>query len=120
MIRRYLYLTGGILALILGIAGILLPLLPGTPFLILAAFCFSQSSETFHRWLLEHKYLGPPIRQWESTGAIRPRIKILSIVMMCSSSILVLPNDAIPLWGKLGYGVCLLAGVLFVATRPNR
>lgn len=58
---RWTLVTVGWIAIVLGIIGIFLPLLPTTPFLLLAAGCFARSSEKFHSWLLNHKYLGPYI-----------------------------------------------------------
>lgn len=67
---RFVWFGFGISTLALGVAGIFLPLLPTTPFLLLAAFGFSRSSPGFHRWLIEHPTLGPPIVAWERDRAI--------------------------------------------------
>ncbi|MDX1695507.1 MAG: YbaN family protein [Ketobacteraceae bacterium] len=58
---RWTLLSVGWVAIVLGVIGIFLPLLPTTPFLLLAAACFARSSARFHSWLLNHKYLGPYI-----------------------------------------------------------
>ena len=58
---RWCLLIVGWVSIVLGVIGIFLPLLPTTPFLLLAAACFARSSEKFHGWLLNHKYLGPYI-----------------------------------------------------------
>ncbi len=75
-IRRIIWASIGFLALLLGLIGIPLPLLPTTPFLILAAFCFSQSSERLHRWLMSHPTLSPPIKNWQRYGAISQKAKL--------------------------------------------
>lgn len=62
-IRASLIAVGWV-SIILGVIGIFLPLLPTTPFLLLAAGCFARSSERFHNWLLSHKYLGPYIHMY--------------------------------------------------------
>ena len=72
----------GILALALGILGIFLPLLPTTPFLLLAASLFFRSSPKLYDRLLNHKQLGPYIRQFREQRAIPLRGKILSISMV--------------------------------------
>ena len=70
--RKRLYIALGILNVALGTAGILLPLLPTTPFLLLAAFLFARSSDRLYHWLLKHKYLGPYIHAFRNrTGLTR-------------------------------------------------
>lgn len=80
--KRLLYLTAGWIALGLGIIGAVLPVLPTTPFLLLAAACFSQSSERWHQWLLNNRYAGPMIRDWEEKRCVSLRTKIVAISSM--------------------------------------
>jgi uncharacterized membrane protein YbaN (DUF454 family) len=70
-----LYFTAGALAVLLGIIGIALPLLPTVPFFILAAFCFARSSPALERKLLASPRFGPAIRSWRTRGAISRRGK---------------------------------------------
>ncbi|MDP1534595.1 MAG: YbaN family protein [Rubrivivax sp.] len=74
------------LALATGVIGIFLPLLPTTPFVLLAAFCFSRGSERFERWLLEHRRFGPMVRDWRASRAIPLRTKQLAWTMMALGS----------------------------------
>jgi uncharacterized membrane protein YbaN (DUF454 family) len=69
-LKRYFWISLGGLSLALGIIGIPLPLLPTTPFLLLAAFAFSQGSPRLHTWLIEHAHLGPPIAAWRAHRAV--------------------------------------------------
>jgi uncharacterized membrane protein YbaN (DUF454 family) len=80
--QRVLWAVGGALALITGIVGVFLPLLPTTPFVLLAAFCFSRGSERCERWLLEHRRFGPIVRDWRARRAVPLRAKQFASVMM--------------------------------------
>ena len=82
MIRQRLFLLLGYTSLAFGFAGVFLPVLPTTPFILLSAFCFSRSSDRLHRWLLAHPTFGALLSDWERGGAIRPRAKAWSILMM--------------------------------------
>jgi uncharacterized protein len=85
---RWLYLIAGYLALALGIAGAILPLLPTVPFIILAAFCFARSSPKLERQLLEHPHLGPHIQRWRRNGAISRRGKRAATAAFALSALL--------------------------------
>lgn len=82
---RWLLWATGTLALILGIVGAFLPVLPTTPFILLAAACYAKASERFHRKLLAHPTFGPIIHEWEEYGAIPMRTKKIAIGMMTAS-----------------------------------
>ncbi|WP_372917316.1 YbaN family protein [Sandarakinorhabdus sp.] len=79
---RPLWLVIGLTSLALGIAGIVLPLVPTTPFVLLAAYCFARSSPRLHDWLITHRAFGPLIRNWEQHRAIAPRAKLLAVTSM--------------------------------------
>jgi uncharacterized membrane protein YbaN (DUF454 family) len=84
---RLFCLVAGFTALALGLAGIVLPVLPTTPFVLLAAACFSRGSSRCERWLLEHPRFGPLVRDWRQYRAIPLRAKQLAFVMMAIGSI---------------------------------
>ena len=84
---RALWLLGGWLSLVLGFIGIFLPLLPTTPFVLLAAFCFSRGSARWEHWLVNHPRLGPMVRDWRATRAVPLRAKQLATLMMTASSL---------------------------------
>lgn len=115
---RVFYFIAGLIALALGTLGALLPLLPTTPFVLLAAFCFAKSSRRLHGWLVTHAYFGPLIRNWRASGAIARSHKIAAVIAMVSTLALSLilgvgaPILAVQLV------VLLLAGT-FVLTRPD-
>lgn len=72
----------GFVFLGLGTLGVVLPLLPTTPFILLSAACFARSSEKWHRWLLANSTFGPMIRNWEENRCISRRVKIIGILSM--------------------------------------
>lgn len=79
---KYLWITVGWTSVCLGVAGAFLPLLPTTPFLLLAAYAFSQGSERWHQWLTTHPKLGPPIEAWRTHRAITRKLKIYATLSM--------------------------------------
>ncbi len=83
--KKILLLTIGTLSMALGIAGIFLPLLPTTPFLLLAAACFCRSSERLYRWLIGHRILGTYIRSYREYRAVSLRAKVFAIVLLWST-----------------------------------
>lgn len=72
---RAMYLGAGFVALFLAVLGAILPVLPTTPFVLLAAACFARGSEHFHRKLLENRIAGPIIREWTLYRSIPQRVK---------------------------------------------
>jgi len=81
-LRQTLLVAAGLLALGLGVIGIVLPGLPTTPFVLLAAACFARASPRLHRWLTNHRYLGPMVRDWEANRSLPLRVKWIAISMM--------------------------------------
>ncbi|WP_341666860.1 YbaN family protein [Alcaligenes sp. SDU_A2] len=79
---RILLLAAGLLCVALAVAGTVLPLLPTTPFALLAAWCFARSSPRFHRWLLEHRWLGPYLRNWQDGRGLTRRAKQRALVLL--------------------------------------
>lgn len=81
-LKRALFFVVGVLSFALGFIGAFLPVLPTTPFILLAAYCFSKSSERLHQYLLNSSLFGQVIRDWESGRVIRLRPKIMATAMM--------------------------------------
>ena len=84
---RYVYIALGITFIILGVIGIMLPLLPTTPFLLLASALFIKSSEKLYSWLLNQRMLGPYLKNFMEKRAIPLRAKITSIALMWAAII---------------------------------
>jgi len=79
-IVRWLWIVAGIICLILATIGIIMPLLPTTPLVILAAFCFSKGSTRLHLWLHNNRYFGPLLQDWETYGVIRTKSKVMATI----------------------------------------
>lgn len=115
---RGLWLGLGGLFLGLGLLGVVLPVLPTTPFLLLAAGCFARSSPRLHGWLLAHPLFGPPIRDWEENGAISRKAKRLALGSMAA---VLLVSVVVGLSWKvlLAQAVLIAVGSAFILTRPD-
>lgn len=80
-VRWLLWLAGSV-ALALGLIGVVLPGLPTTPFVLLAAACYAKASPRLHGWLLNHRWLGPMVRDWETHRSLTRRTKTVAQVSM--------------------------------------
>lgn len=97
---NYLLLSLGWLSVTLGVIGIILPILPTTPFLLLASACFMRSSPKFHHWLTHHPYLGPILSNWHTHQAVTAKVKRHGYIVIGMSGLFSLVM--IPIWwGKL-------------------
>lgn len=119
-VKKPLLLITGHFCLILGIVGAFLPLLPTTPFLLLAALCYSKSSDKLHGWIISHKYLGPPINDWEKNGVISFKAKVFATLMLGLAAFLRLPNLEIARLYKIIAITVLGLVLIFIWTRPSR
>ena len=79
---KYLFVVLGSLSLVLGIIGVFLPVLPTTPFLLMAAALYFRSSERLYNWLMSHRHLGPYIKNFRENRAIPMRVKVVSVSMV--------------------------------------
>ena len=115
---RYVWAILGLISVAIGIAGIVLPLVPTVPMMILAAFFFARSSERLHNWLLSHPTFGPPIQDWQQRGAISAkgkRIATLSIAVVFGISLILGLRPLILLIQAITLGAVLT----FIWSRPS-
>lgn len=115
---RYIWASIGLISVALGLLGVLLPLLPTVPFLLLAAFCFARSSERLHSWMLEHPTLGPPINDWQQSGAISRRAKKLATLSVIAVFALSWALD-VKTTALMIQAVVLSCVMVFIWTRPD-
>lgn len=117
-VARHAWTSLGLVALALGLIGIVLPLLPTTPFVLLAAFAFSKGSPRLHAAIERHPRFGPILAEWRARGAIAPRHKALAVGMMTATF-------AASIAASLGatilavQAVCMGGAALYVLSRPN-
>ena len=114
--RRLWAVVGGI-SLAIGVVGIVIPLLPTTPFLILAAYCFSRGSRRLHDWLLGHPVFGPPVRDWREHRAVSRRAKFSAMIAIALIFALSVFLEA-PGWALALQGVILGGVAVYLLTRP--
>lgn len=117
---RWFLFGAGWLFVVLAVVGVILPILPTTPFILLAAACFARSSERFYAWLLDNRIFGPLIRDWRTHRAMPRRARQLAIagivVFLGSSAIFVVANP----WGRGALVATGVALVTFLLRVPNR
>lgn len=113
------WVIAGLLALALGTIGIVVPLLPTVPFLLLAAFCFARSSQRLHDWLLAHPVLGPLIHDWRTRGAIGLRAKWLATLSIALTFSVSMALGLKP-WVLAAQALVLAGVAVFIWSRPAR
>ncbi len=107
---KIIYITLGAVALGLGVAGIFLPVLPTTPFLLLTAALWCRASPRLYDWLLNHRYLGTYIRNYREHRAITLRAKIVSVTLLWAT-ILLSAFLAVEAWWLRGVLIVIAAAV---------
>jgi uncharacterized protein len=120
---RALYIAAGFVLVAIGILGVVLPVVPTTPFMLLAAACFARGSTRFYHWLLDNPTFGPTVREWRRYRSIPYRTKIYAIVLMSltlGASIVFFVPDLYLKLALASLGV-LLAGWLYsIPSRDRR
>lgn len=116
---RYVYNAVGILSLVLGIIGIVTPVLPTTPFILLSGYSFARGSEKMYNWIMSHRYFGPLIKTFRDEKRIPLKIKIFATVMLVTT-ISITAFFIVPLLAvKIGMGTIGLAVIIYIWTYPN-
>lgn len=98
-LKKALWVSAGTFFLGLGLIGIVVPLLPTTPFLLLTAWCYYHGSEKMHNWLLNHRWFGEYIRNFQEKKGIPLRAKIISVAMI---------------WGTIGFSMIFIIDILIL------
>lgn len=118
-IYRQCVFTLGVVSAGLGIVGVFLPILPTTPFMLLAAWCFVRSSEKAHQWLYRQPLIGEALRDWDRNKAISRKAKVMAVSMMTVSLIVMwMKVTIVPL--KIAVTAILVSVGLFLVSRPEK
>lgn len=116
---RLAYAALGAICLLLAVIGILIPILPTTPFVLLAAFFFSRSSRRLHHWILRQPILGPIIEDWERDRAVSTKAKWMAGIMITASISFSVVYAPMPIWLTTPLALAGVAVLIFVVSRPT-
>jgi uncharacterized membrane protein YbaN (DUF454 family) len=118
-LMRAVFLVLGIGFVALGFIGAFLPVLPTTPFLILAAACFARSSPRLENWLLQHPRFGPLLRGWRERGAIPVKAKLMALGGVTIGFAGFWFGSHPGPWLTAAVALLMLTGLVYVFTRPS-
>jgi uncharacterized membrane protein YbaN (DUF454 family) len=116
-LRRWLFIGLGLFFIGVAVLGAILPVLPTTPWVLLAGYCFARSSPRLHRWLRNSPYFGHLLRDWEMHRGIRWRVKIFAVCMVVTVIGATAIFSSAPDWAKLsamGLGAVGICTILFI------
>jgi len=117
---RVLYFTMGWLLFCLGFVGAFVPVLPTTPLMLLALWCFSRSSDRFHDWLYNHRLFGPPLQLWQKHQVIPLTAKFVAVFFMIVSLVYLFGFLNPPIWVKVLMPGTMAVGCWYILTKPSR
>ena len=109
----------GCLLFCLGFVGAFVPVLPTTPLMLLALWCFARSSDRFHKWLYMHPVFGLPLQQYHEHGVIPLAAKFFAVVFMVASLLYVFVFLDLALWVKALVSIFMGLGAWFILNKPS-
>jgi uncharacterized membrane protein YbaN (DUF454 family) len=118
--RRHLLYSAGWLCVGLGVIGIVMPLFPTTPFLLVAVWAFSRSSPELAAKIRNHSIAGAYVRDWEDEGVIPPGAKILAVTMMTAMFGYLYFGSGAPSWAVIAAGTVMAGAAAYILSRPGR
>ncbi len=118
-VRRLIYLGIGWLSLGMAVAGIILPILPTTPMLLVAVWAFGKSSPELAEKIRNHRVCGPPVRDWQDHGVISTKAKFLAISIMGLMGGWLWMFSSLPGWLTLLIIAVMVGAGVFVGSRPS-
>lgn len=119
-VNKQIFNILGWISFVLGFVGAFLPLLPTTPFILLASYFFSKGSPRFYNWLINLKYFGERIKNWEEHKTIDLKSKIFSTIIMLSFLAYYIFQAEYNTWQKGFVTAIFFFILLFVNSRPSQ
>ena len=116
---RPLFFILGWFFFVLGVVGAFLPVLPTTPIMLLALWCFARSSDRFHNWLYTHRVFGPPLQQWHEHRVIPVVAKCTAVFFMTASLIYVFVFSDVAIWARVLMSISMALGAGYILTKPS-
>jgi len=116
---RPLYFILGWIFFAVGVVGAFLPVLPTTPFMLLALWAFARSSERFYIWLYNHKLFGPPLQMWRQYQVIPVVAKIMSVSFMSISFLYMIIYSSLSIFLIIFIASIMLYGAWFILSKPS-
>ena len=121
-ISRVLWFTTGFIVMTIGLIGIIVPVLPTTPLMILAAACFAKSSQRFYDWIINNKMFGQHVKNYREGNGIPKKSKPIILVTMWTFvlfAVLIAIPDSAPPVSKIATLVLAVIGTIFILRIPN-
>lgn len=118
-LTTFLYVAGGWTCVGLAVLGSILPLLPTTPFLLLASWCFYRGSPRIHAWLHRSKVFGPTLDDWQHYHGIRRSVKYRTIVLVAAVVATSLVLNSLPWWLRYATLALVACGLYVIWTVPT-
>ena len=118
-VRALLWIAGTV-CVVLGVIGLFLPVLPTTPFILLAAACYARASERFYLWLLNHRIFGPTLREWRRYRSIPWRTKLWAIGLMSTTLAASIIFFVRPVWLQVVLALMGLGLAIWLYRIPSR
>jgi uncharacterized membrane protein YbaN (DUF454 family) len=118
-LKSFLYVAGGLTCVGLAVVGAILPLVPTTPFLLLASWCFFRGSPRMHAWLHRSKWFGPTLDDWDHYRGIRRGMKIRTVMLVSAIVAGSLVLNSLPGWMKYLLLVLVAVGLYVIWTLPT-
>jgi uncharacterized membrane protein YbaN (DUF454 family) len=117
---RPVYLLVGWLFFALGATGILIPGLPTVPFMLVALWAFSKSSQRFHDWLYSHPLFGPPLQQWQDHRVVPTKAKVLAVATMTVSLAYMIFIADVSTWVMAVTALVMVSAAAYILSQPSQ